>query len=81
MIKQPDHRDTLIAEQQLKISLLEKKVESYKKACDNIIGSVYCIGGPLNDNCKQYTSAQMKDFLYIVHQAEGAGYVEGEEDE
>lgn len=76
-----DSRDKLITEQQLRIRFLEQKVESYKEACNNIIGSIYCIGGPLNDNCKQYTKEQMKDFWYIVRQAEDAGYIDGEDDE
>jgi hypothetical protein len=65
-----DERNDLIAEQALKISKLEKQVAAYKEACSNIVGKIYCIGGPLNDNCKQYNKEQLADWWYVVHQAE-----------
>lgn len=60
-----DKRDKLIAIQQLEIQILKEKVAEYEKARNTILGIIYGCGGPLNDNCKQYTSSQMKDFWDI----------------
>ena len=49
---------------------LEKSLKEINKNIDNIIKSIVSIGGPLNDNVKRYTSSQLKDFQYILDNAE-----------
>lgn len=60
-----DKRDELIVVQQLEIQTLKEKVAEYEKARDSIIGIIYGCGGPLNDNFKQYSFTQLKDFWDI----------------
>lgn len=56
-------KDDLIVSQQL-----ERQLNEFEEASKNIGGIIYGCGGPLNDNCKQYTSDQMKDFWDIANQ-------------
>jgi hypothetical protein len=58
-------KDSLIAHQALKIAILEKKVGRYKRIFDSIHNTIYCIGGPLNDNKLGFTRTQMSVFARI----------------
>jgi|WetSurMetagenome_2_1015567.scaffolds.fasta_scaffold04314_11 hypothetical protein len=60
-----DKRDELIAEQQLKIRELERINAVYKKHVDEINSSIFCCGGPLNDNYYGYNKDQLKIFWRI----------------
>jgi hypothetical protein len=62
-----DKRDSLIAEQQLKIRDLEQEKDDYKKALIEINGLMYCCGGPLNDNYHGYNKEQLKIFFMIAN--------------
>ena len=61
-------KDKLIVSQQLEIQELKRQLLKFNEASKNIYTIIYGCGGPLNDNCKQYTSVQMKDFWDIVNQ-------------
>ncbi len=58
--------DELVARQARRIAELEDKLAEYEKACDDIYSTIYCIGGPLNDNILCYTHAQMGNFYRIA---------------
>ena len=52
------------------LSMRQRLKEIYEMA-QRIKGKIYCIGGPLNDNVKQYNKDQMKDFFDIAGYADG----------
>ena len=58
--------DELVARQARRIAELEDKLAEYEEACDKIYLTIYCIGGPLNDNKLGYTHAQMGNFARIA---------------
>jgi len=45
---------------------LKKQVREMQDAFSDILGHIYCIGGPLNDNVRQYNKNQLKPFSYIA---------------
>lgn len=55
----------LIAQQQLEIAELKDRLEACRISFCDISNLLYGIGGPLNDNKKQYTDIQKVDFLRI----------------
>ncbi len=63
--------DQLIAKQQLEIEDLKERVADQEERLRKIHMACICIGGPLNDNVKQYTRAQMGDFFLIDQLAAG----------
>lgn len=62
--------DELVARQARKIAELEDAVARYRENAKEIMGIIYCIGGPLNDNKLGYTREQMTDFFRIAKCAE-----------
>lgn len=62
--------EELIAKQQIEIEGYKKVVGVAKKQFEEIILSIVCIGGPLNDNKKGYSPTQRKDFHEIKNTAE-----------
>ena len=51
-------KDQLITKQQLEIEVLKKRLTWAKKDKSDIVGSLVCIGGPLNDNVLGFSSKQ-----------------------
>lgn len=49
---------------------LKKFLIKTRESANDIVSKIYCIGGPLNDNCKNYNVDQMRDFKYIVNIAQ-----------
>lgn len=45
---------------------LEEKVKSYEQALNYISASIYCMGGPLNDNVHRYNNKQLNIFSNIA---------------
>lgn len=56
----------LIAKQQLQIEAMRELLSQCVDSFARIHGVIYSIGGPLNDNKLQYTTAQMRDFKRIA---------------
>jgi hypothetical protein len=69
-----DEKDKLISEQQLKIRKMESIIKRCYESADRINSVCVCIGGPLNDNKKGYTSSQLDDFYRISADAESIVY-------
>jgi hypothetical protein len=65
-----DKRDTLIAEQQLKIRDLEERTEDMTEVFSDIYMSLICIGGPLNDNLLRFDNKQQAFLHEIKNQIE-----------
>jgi hypothetical protein len=61
-------KNTLIANQALKIAKLQFELKQKNKSLSNIKSSLICIGGPLNDNVDEYSVAQRSIFHYIMEQ-------------
>jgi len=61
----------IIADQAIKIIKLERKKKELKEAISNIHGILFSIGGPLNDNFKQYSKEQLVTFSRIYHEIQG----------
>jgi hypothetical protein len=57
-----------IGKQQLKIEEMRALLTQSAAAFESIRGTIYCIGGPLNDNKLRYTREQMGDFGRIAGQ-------------
>lgn len=55
----------LIAQQARRIADLEQQAESFASARHSLLGILYCIGGPLNDNKLGYTKEQLTTFWRI----------------
>lgn len=55
----------LIAKQALEIANLTEALDHAKENCRMIHMTCVGIGGPLNDNVKQYTRDQMLEFHHI----------------
>jgi len=62
--------EELIAKQQIEIEEYKQAVGVAQKYFHQIMISIICIGGPLNDNKKGYTPIQKKDFQEILDHAE-----------
>ena len=45
---------------------LSDEVKRLKESMTAIRGILYCIGGPLNDNVRQYTRDQLQPFFQIA---------------
>lgn len=56
----------LIAEQQLKISDMEKLINKYQTNFKSIYYLLYNVGAPLNDNLYKYNREQLKVFFDIA---------------
>ena len=67
-IKEPE----LIANQVVKIANLTVELDELEKALKDIILTMVCIGGPLNDNVLGYTTKQLTTFSSILERAETA---------
>jgi len=61
----------IIANQAIKIIKLERKKKELKEAISNIHGILFSIGGPLNDNFKQYSKEQLVTFTRIYQEIQG----------
>jgi len=61
----------IIADQAIKIIKLERKKKELKEAISNIHGILFSIGGPLNDNFKQYSKEQLRTFIRIYQETQG----------
>ena len=61
----------IIANQAIKIIKLERKKKELKEAIFNIHGILFSIGGPLNDNFKQYSKEQLVTFTRIYQEIQG----------
>ena len=61
----------IIADQAIKIIKLERKKKELKEAISNIHGILFSIGGPLNDNFKQYSKEQLVTFTRIYQEIQG----------
>ncbi len=46
---------------------LQNKYKEVQDAIGDCLSHIYCIGGPLNDNVKGYTTNQLVDFFKIAH--------------
>jgi len=57
----------LISEQALEIMSLKIAIGHYKEGMNDIYNVLYCIGGPLNDNVRQYTKEQLIPFVQITN--------------
>lgn len=44
---------------------LEDKLKNIYDEAHSIYSTLYCIGGPLNDNVRNYTNEQLKTFIWI----------------
>ncbi len=55
----------LIAKQALEIANLTESLDYARKNCRSIHMICIGVGGPLNDNVKQYTRDQMVEFYHI----------------
>ncbi len=55
----------LIAKQQMRIEKMRRTIRRHNQAKEKIHGLIFCIGGPLNDNCDQYTPKQAQIFFEI----------------
>ena len=64
-------KDELISKQAMKIYKQKKLIKDYTTRLRCIHNTIYCIGGPLNDNKLGYTKEQMKDFYKIAELAKG----------
>lgn len=45
---------------------LRDELNRMKEGMESIRGILYCIGGPLNDNVRQYTREQLEPFFQIA---------------
>ena len=61
----------LIARQAKQIEELLDEVTDLKARVERSINFVYAIGGPLNDNCRQYNREQMFEWRRLVNHLEG----------
>ena len=59
----------LIAQQAMEIAVLKEAVADLNERMGNIRSHIYCIGGPLNDNVRGYSKAQLKPFWDIAELA------------
>jgi hypothetical protein len=59
-------KNKLIVEQILAIKELEKTVLSLKAVIDAAEMQIVCIGGPLNDNVRQYNKEQMQEWGKVL---------------
>ena len=62
------NKDKALAIYALKNLELEAKNEELKEAISNIHGILFSIGGPLNDNFKQYSKEQLVTFTRIYQE-------------
>lgn len=53
----------LVIKQQLEIESLKETLKEVNKTIKDIYSSLYCIGGPLNDNCIKLNNKQIH-YLY-----------------
>jgi len=56
----------LIAAQAKQIFALEAQVRAQKEVLEEIVLSLVCIGGPLNDNVLGFNASQ-RNFLHQIH--------------
>jgi hypothetical protein len=59
-------KNKLIVEQILAIKKLEKTVLSLKAVIDAAEMQIVCVGGPLNDNVRQYNKEQMQEWGRVL---------------
>lgn len=65
-----DKRDALIVKQLLEIEDLRHRMADIKESAGAITRQIVGMGGPLNDNVKQYTKEQFGDWLRVKNLAE-----------
>lgn len=71
----------LIARQAKQIAMLSIELDALKQAIRSVRGTIYCIGGPLNDNRLGYTATQLMPFERIAKEIDGLGVPEGDKPE
>lgn len=62
----------LIAMQAKKIAEQGNRIVELETAKAAVLGRLYCIGGPLNDNVMGYTAEQKRPFFAIADDLENA---------
>lgn len=58
--------DELIAQQAMRIAVLEARNQSLISSADAIKDILFCVGGPLNDNVLGYSKPQLATFFRIA---------------
>lgn len=53
---------------------MKETLEECFEYASSITGKLFCIGGGLNDNIKNYTQDQMKDLIFIASSAKAIIY-------
>ena len=61
----------VIADLAIQLKNLTDKNKELKEAISNIHGILFSIGGPLNDNFKQYSKEQLVTFSRISQEIQG----------
>ncbi len=64
------NQNELVARQALEIAELQERCKEFAEAMGRIRMGFYCIGGPLNDNRLEYTTAQIVELHQIATHAE-----------
>jgi len=63
---EPLTTDELIAQQAMRIAVLEARNQSLISSADAIKDILFCVGGPLNDNVLGYSKPQLATFFRIA---------------
>jgi hypothetical protein len=74
-------KNKLIANQQLEIENLKEMLSGNKEIKDRLVCLFYSIGSPLNDNCLEFNSSQLRWLKSVVDMVEGINTLKYEEDE
>ena len=64
-------KDQALAKYALMNLELQAENEDLRQSIYNIHGILFSIGGPLNDNFKQYSKEQLVTFSRIYHEIQG----------
>ena len=66
-------KDELITQQQIELEELNETLVDRNEGMQKIRSVIFCIGGPLNDNCNKYTDKQLVPFARIINITEEHG--------
>jgi hypothetical protein len=72
-------KDEVISKLSIENLELKEEVELLKKILSKIDSTIYCVGGPLNDNLYNYSKQQLTTFWNIVQLIKGANITYQEE--